>query len=272
MFCSKCGKEVDENDKFCGNCGTEIGKNTKKGETINTNNDSNLEDKFNKCKKIVKGSIIVGLVSFIMMLLTLHNIQTESIGYIMRTICFIAMGIYVISILGCAIIAKKRKKILKGWLGALEILTISIIIVVLFIWVINKKVDNDMKENMNRARQELNVKTPNQITQDNTSKTESVTNNNLVGKHNIVYIDGIDISNITGYLDLKNNNSFKMYVYYPYINMEITNIEGTYRILGDKIILNITKEGGYDLGSQKREETITIAQDNLAYSNMKFAK
>ena len=90
----------------------------------------------------------------------------------------------------------------------------------------------------------------------------------LTGKHNLVY----DVSMATGYIDLKVNNTFKVYVKFSPTNLELINIEGTYTIIGDKISINITKEGGYDLGSQSRKDTIIIAQDNLAYLNMKFVK
>ena len=50
MFCSKCGKEVDENDKFCGNCGAEI---------KNTGIDSNKKKEKKKLKKWQKVIIIV---------------------------------------------------------------------------------------------------------------------------------------------------------------------------------------------------------------------
>ena len=36
MFCSNCGKEIEENVKFCSNCGAEIGTVTVKKE----NNDN----------------------------------------------------------------------------------------------------------------------------------------------------------------------------------------------------------------------------------------
>ena len=111
-----------------------------------------------------------------------------------------------------------------------------------------------------------------------TSKNNTTTNNDLLtdvaltGKHNLVYVDGTDVSMATGYIDLKVNNTFKVYVKLNATNLELMNIEGTYKISGDKISINITKEGGYDLGSQSRKDTIIIAQDNLAYASMKFAK
>lgn len=202
MFCSKCGKEINDEDKFCGNCGAEI---------KNTETDSNK---------------------------------------------------------------KKEKKKLKEWQKGIIIIIVIIASMGIIANIVNYTDQQNIKRSAEKWELEHYGETKNIIIQkqSSTTKDEVSTSNNLVGKHNIVYIDGIDISNVTGYLDLKNNNSFKMYIYYPYINMEITNIEGTYRVSGDKIILKITKEGGYDLGSQKKEETITIAQDNLAYSNMKFAK
>ena len=45
MFCSKCGKEINDNVKFCPNCGNAIGKedspNTSSSTIINSNNSNN---------------------------------------------------------------------------------------------------------------------------------------------------------------------------------------------------------------------------------------
>lgn len=107
---------------------------------------------------------------------------------------------------------------------------------------------------------------------EDTSASKKSTNTLLEGNHKIVYVEGIgtNVSDVTGYIKLNTDNTFKIYV--KYNSLELMNIEGTYTITGDKISINIAKEGGYDLGSQSRKDEIIIAQDNLAYANMKFAK
>lgn len=119
-----------------------------------------------------------------------------------------------------------------------------------------------------------NTLTTSELTPTPTSTPNSITPapSSLIGSHRLVYLDGLDLSTISGYLTLKSDKTFKIFVNYTTISMELTNIEGTYEITGDKISLKITKEGGFDLGSDSRIETITVTQDNLAYSNMKFAK
>ena len=41
MFCSKCGKEINDNVKFCPNCGNTIGENVVSTVPINSNISSN---------------------------------------------------------------------------------------------------------------------------------------------------------------------------------------------------------------------------------------
>ena len=113
----------------------------------------------------------------------------------------------------------------------------------------------------------------NKINNTNTdTAVKSEKNTSLIGKHKIIYLSGTDIKNITGYLELNSDNSFKMYASFESLNMELINIEGDYSISGNTISININREGGYDLGSQARKDIITIAEDNLAYETYKFAK
>lgn len=113
------------------------------------------------------------------------------------------------------------------------------------------------------------------IGNNNTTQNTQTSNNtsSIVGKHKIIYASGVDTSSISGYLELKADNTFKMYVGMPNMGVEFINIEGTYNISNDTIFINIKREGGYDLGSQARQDIIIIADDNLAYgSSYKFAK
>ena len=41
MFCSKCGKEINDNVKFCPNCGNAIGQQDSSSTIINSNNSTN---------------------------------------------------------------------------------------------------------------------------------------------------------------------------------------------------------------------------------------
>ena len=63
MFCSNCGKEIDENVKFCSNCGAEIGTVTVKKE--NDNNAKKEKKKSKKKIKVVVGIIIVLIIGMI---------------------------------------------------------------------------------------------------------------------------------------------------------------------------------------------------------------
>ena len=62
MFCSNCGKEIEENVKFCSNCGAEIGTVTVKK---NNNNEKKEKEKSNKKIKVVLGIIIVLIIGII---------------------------------------------------------------------------------------------------------------------------------------------------------------------------------------------------------------
>lgn len=169
---------------------------------------------------------------------------------------------------------KKEKKKLKEWQKVIIIIIVIIASMGIIANIVNYTDQQNIKRNAEKWELEHYGETKNTISknQSNLTKNEVSSYNSLIGKHNIIYIDGMSLSGIIGYLDLKSDNTFKMYVNYTPTNMEISNLEGTYKIYGDKITLNIIREGGYDLGSQKREETLTIAQDNLAYFNMKFAR
>lgn len=139
---------------------------------------------------------------------------------------------------------------------------------------------NSTTENKTNTTNKNNTKKsivpPTDITEDTTetiSINPTTKNSSLIGRHRLIYMSGLSLDGITGYLQLNSDNTFKMYVGYNSINMELINVEGTYSILGNTISINIKREGGFDLGSQSREDTITIAEDNLAYNSIyKFSK
>ena len=93
MFCSNCGKEVRDNDNFCGNCSTALQQpNVKNERDINLKNNTD----YNKfafwisvvsvvfiflafMKEIMYAGIALGLISLIMIILTLRRNKKEDL-------------------------------------------------------------------------------------------------------------------------------------------------------------------------------------------------
>lgn len=72
-FCSKCGKELEADEKFCKNCGTATGNK----EFVNENNIFNQVQKPNKKKS---GCLIVIIIGFIIGFIIAVAIAISSIG------------------------------------------------------------------------------------------------------------------------------------------------------------------------------------------------
>ena len=141
MYCSKCGKEVKNGDKFCSKCGQQVDKNLKK-------------NKFEYCKKTALIGLLVALIAFVLMLLT-DNKDLRTIWNICRIVVFIALVVYFIGIISCTVIARKNNQKLKGWLSWAQVITAIIIIVVIFVGIFTIISDNNAEESRERARQEL---------------------------------------------------------------------------------------------------------------------
>ena len=167
---------------------------------------------------------------------------------------------------------KNNKNKPKSHFGVILFLIIMLGVIVILCIILSNKF-NKIGKNVNYYERSdiFNVANTNESS---TNINNTQTNNKpLVGRHNIVYYNGFsDLSDFLGYLKLNENNTFKIYINYTPLNTEIVNIEGTYKLSGSSIVIKITKESGFDLGSQSREDTITIAQDNLIYREIKFDK
>ena len=167
---------------------------------------------------------------------------------------------------------KNNKNKPKSHFGVILFLIIMLGVIVILCIILSNKFNNIGKNVNYYERSDIfNVANTNESS---TNINNTQTNNKpLVGRHNIVYYNGFsDLSDFLGYLKLNENNTFKIYINYTPLNTEIVNIEGTYKLSGSSIVIKITKESGFDLGSQSREDTITIAQDNLIYREIKFDK
>ena len=168
------------------------------------------------------------------------------------------------------ILNENTKKKMPIWLCIIIALIITIGIIAFF----GSMAENDFNQKSNEYVQSIKNKYPSDISDNtyNNSNNTSTKSGELIGKHNLIYVDGIDISSYNGYLELNSDGTFKIYAKSKNISMELMNIEGTYTVSSDTISIKVTKEGGYDLGSRTYNDTITIASDNLAYLNMKFSK
>ena len=167
------------------------------------------------------------------------------------------------------ILNEKTKKKMPIWLCIIIALIITIGIIAFF----GSMAENDFNQKSNKYAQNVKI-TPSDLSDNtyNNSNNTSTKSGELIGKHNLIYVDGIDISSYNGYLELNSDGTFKIYAKSKNISMELMNIEGTYTVSSDTISIKVNKEGGYDLGSRTYNDTITIASDNLAYLNMKFSK
>ena len=167
------------------------------------------------------------------------------------------------------ILNEKTKKKMPMWLCIIIALIITIGIIAFF----GSMAENDFNQKSNKYAQNVKI-TPSDLSDNtyNNSNNTSTKSGELIGKHNLIYVDGIDISSYNGYLELNSDSTFKIYAKSKNISMELMNIEGTYTVSSDTISIKVNKEGGYDLGSRTYNDTITIASDNLAYLNMKFSK
>ena len=167
------------------------------------------------------------------------------------------------------ILNENTKKKMPIWLCIIIALIITIGIIAFF----GSMAENDFNQKSNKYAQNVKI-TPSDLSDNtyNNSNNTSTKYGKLIGKHNLIYVDGIDISSYNGYLELNSDGTFKIYAKSKNISMELMNIEGTYTVSSDTISIKVNKEGGYDLGSRTYNDTITIASDNLAYLNMKFSK
>lgn len=71
MFCSKCGQQIKVNDKFCQNCGASFDSTVSSTSEIvaETERLKTLKTKSGVAKKLLKFSLWLGLISFVIWLI-----------------------------------------------------------------------------------------------------------------------------------------------------------------------------------------------------------
>lgn len=171
MFCSKCGNKIKEGERFCGRCGNPVNN-------LNEASNHNIEEKkvnnnIEKYKKVVLISLIVLVISFILVGIT-SSIQTTPGGSIIwslaKIVFFVSLLIYGIGIIAVTVVAKKNKQKLKGWISAVQTITLIIVITAIVMWICayfsNRSYENAVKN----AREEL--------TSNNSTSTSSLDFNN----------------------------------------------------------------------------------------------
>ena len=142
MHCVNCGNEIKEGQKYCGKCGTKVSNN-------NNLDNQNISDTkniglFEKFKKLVLITLIIGILSFIIVAITSSG--ETIIWNISKIVFFISLALYCIGIIACTIISKKNKIKLKGWLGTVQTITIAIIIAVFVVFIISKIIKSQDKQ------------------------------------------------------------------------------------------------------------------------------
>lgn len=134
-LCKKCGANLQEGEKFCGKCG-------KKVENIaEITRTSDKKEFLEKSKKVVLVSLITCITSFVVTGLTADG--NPFIWNIAKLIFFISLIVYCIGILYCTIISKKNKQKLNGWIGVVQTLTFSILIVATIVGICTALSDRD---------------------------------------------------------------------------------------------------------------------------------
>ena len=144
MHCVNCGNEIKEGQKYCGKCGTKVSNN-------NTLDNQNISDTkniglFEKFKKLVLITLIIGILSFIIVAITSSG--ETIIWNISKIVFFISLALYCIGIIACTIISKKNKMKLKGWLGMVQTITIAIVIAAIVIFIISKLINRNSDKNL----------------------------------------------------------------------------------------------------------------------------
>ena len=93
MFCTKCGKKIEEGNSFCTNCGQSIDIKENSNESSTTNNIDNIQVntppvnnnvvKTNNPSGVVIASLVIGIISSV-----LSFVIGPSIKFCNWTICY----------------------------------------------------------------------------------------------------------------------------------------------------------------------------------------
>ena len=135
MFCSKCGKEVNDNAAYCRNCGNKL-KNTKKYDF----------------KSWIKNFKIVLIISIIGMIIT--ALTSSGTGFInviwqiSRIVTILAISIDIILFLVCTVISIKNKEKVPIWFTIIQGIILAFIIINAIAGYIDKKQKERIEENI----------------------------------------------------------------------------------------------------------------------------
>lgn len=134
MFCSKCGKEVNEHATFCRNCGNKL-KNSN----------------FQQWMKRMKVLLILSVIGVIITTITSSGTGFINVMWqISRVITILLLSINIIVFIICTVISIKDKEKVPIWFTILQGIVVAFIVIAIISNLINKKNDEKLKENINQ--------------------------------------------------------------------------------------------------------------------------
>ena len=137
MFCSKCGKEVNENATFCRHCGNKL------------NNKIEKKYDFKSWIKNFKIVLIISIIGIIITALTSSGTGfINVIWQISRVVTILAISIDIILFLVCTVISIKNKEKVPIWFTIIQGIILAVIIIGLISEYIDKKQREKIEENI----------------------------------------------------------------------------------------------------------------------------
>ena len=146
MFCSKCGKEVNDNAAYCRNCGNKL------------NNKIEKKYDFKSWIKKFKIVLIISIIGFIITAITSSGTGfINVIWQISRVVTVLAISIDIILFLACTVISIKNKEKVPIWFTIIQ----GIILAFIIIGAISGYIDKKQKERIEENIKNYNYQTKN---------------------------------------------------------------------------------------------------------------